>query len=164
VANAGIVQVHSIEDATEEIYDKVMNVNVKGTFFTLQKSLSHLNSPASIILISSLAAKAGMENFSIYCASKAAIISFAKTFAAELAAKKIRVNSISPGVVKTPIFDQVGVTEQDLHGWAKFIPLRRVANPEEIANAALYLASDQSSYITAADFSVDGGLSGISLF
>lgn len=128
----------------------------------IDKAASH--TCYNLIIDPLLAAKAGMENFSIYCASKAAIISLAKTFAAEFAVKKIRVNSISPGVVKTPIFDQAGVTEQDLQDWAKLIPLRRIAEPAEIASTALYLASDESSYITAADFSVDGGLSGISLF
>jgi NAD(P)-dependent dehydrogenase (short-subunit alcohol dehydrogenase family) len=164
VANAGIVEAGPSENVNEEIFDKIMTVNLKGTYFTVQKALPYLNNPASIILISSLAAKSGMQNFSVYCASKAAVISLAKTFAAELAPKMIRVNSISPGVVRTPIFDQIGVTEQDLKDWSNLIPLKRVAEPHEIATMALYLASDDASYVTAADFSIDAGLSGISLF
>ncbi|HVV68443.1 MAG TPA: glucose 1-dehydrogenase [Gammaproteobacteria bacterium] len=164
VANAGIVKIAPVEKVTEELFDKVMSVNLKGTYFTVQKSLPYLNSPASIILISSIAAKSGMENFSVYCASKAAIISLSQTFAAELTSKNIRVNSISPGVIRTPIFEQVDATEQDLQEWSKLIPLKRVAEPSEVASIALYLASDDSSYVTATDFTIDGGLTGISLF
>ncbi len=164
IANAGIVDATPIDKVTEESFDKIMSVNLKGAYFTVQRSLPYLNSPASVILISSLAAKSGMENFSVYCASKAAIISLSKTFAAELAPRSIRVNSISPGVVRTPIFDQIGVTEQDLQEWSNLIPLKRAAEPDEIATMALYLASDDASYVTAADFAVDAGLSGISSF
>lgn len=152
------------ENVTEGQFDKIMSVNLKGTYFTVQKSLLYLNSPASIIIVSSVAGKIGMANFSVYCASKAANISFAQTFAAELTPRKIRVNSISPGVIRTPIFDQIDVTEQELQEWSNLIPLKRVADPHEIATMALYLASDDSSYVTAADFAVDAGLSGISLF
>ncbi len=164
VANAGVAATGPAESVTEEQFDKIMSINLKGAYFTVQKSLSYLNSPASIILISSVAGKTGMANFSVYCASKAAVISMAKTFAAELAPKKIRVNSISPGVVRTPIFDQLSVTEQDLQEWSNLIPLKRVADPHEIATMALYLASDDASYVTAADFAVDAGLTGISSF
>ncbi len=164
VANAGIVDATPVDKVTEASFDKIMSVNLKGSYFTVQKSLPYLSSPASVILISSLAAKSGMENFSVYCASKAAIISFSKTFAAELAPRSIRVNSISPGVVRTPIFDQIGVTDQNLQEWSNLIPLKRAAEPNEIATMALYLASDDASYVTAADFAVDAGLSGISSF
>lgn len=164
VGNAGIAEASPLEKVTVEHFDKIIAVNLKGTYFTVQKSLSYLNSPASIILISSAAGKVGMANYSVYCASKAAIISLSQTFAAELAPRNIRVNSISPGPVRTPIFDKMGVTEQDLQEWSKLIPLKRVANPYEIATMALYLASDDASYVTAADFSVDAGLTGISLF
>lgn len=164
IVNAGIVKTSSIEQTTAADFDDIFSVNVRGAYFTAQKCLPYFNAGGSIIFISSLAGKSGMENFSVYCASKAALESLAKTFAAELAPRKIRVNSISPGVVKTPIFDSIGVKGEDLSEWAKMIPLKRVAQPEEIARAALYLASDDASYVTAADLSVDGGLTGISLF
>lgn len=164
VANAGIVKTTAIQQTSEKDFDDIFAVNVKGAFFTAQKAINYLNPGASIIFMSSLASKLGMENFSAYCASKAALISMAKTFAAELVAKNIRVNSISPGVIKTPIFDSMGFTDQDIDEWSKQIPMKRAGFPHEIAKAALYLASDDSSYITAADFAVDGGVSGISLF
>ncbi len=105
-----------------------------------------------------------MENFSVYCASKAALESLAKSFAAELASKKIRVNSISPGVVKTPMLDSVGLKEENLSEWSNMIPLKRAAQPEEIAKAALYLASDDASYVTAMIYWWTAASLGISFF
>ncbi len=125
----------------------------------MQKSLSYLNSGSSIILISSVAAKHGVKNFFAYCASKAAVSSMAKSFAAELIEQKIRVNSISPGPIKTSMLDGLGFTEEELKQWA---PIKRIAEVEEIASAALYLASDEASFITASDLAIDGGISGIS--
>lgn len=164
VANAGISQTTPLASTTEEEFDRLIATNVKGVFFTVQRALPYLNEGASIILISSLAGKQGVKNFSVYAATKAAVISLACSFAAELTEQKIRVNSISPGVIHTPILDEIGLTEEALQKWFKSIPLRCLGEPCEVANAALFLASDQSRYITATDIAVDGGVSGISPF
>ena len=162
VINAGISLMRPISQVTEKDFNNIFDVNVKGAFFTAQKAIPYLNAGASIIFIASLASKSARENFSVYSASKAAVVSLAKSFAAELAINNIRVNSISPGLIKTPIYDSLGISEQELSEFSKQIPLKRIGTSREIANTALYLASDNSSYVTAADFAIDGGLSGIS--
>jgi NAD(P)-dependent dehydrogenase (short-subunit alcohol dehydrogenase family) len=130
----------------------------------VREALPFLARPASIILVASLAANQGTKNFSAYCASKAAVVSLAKSFAAEFVESDIRVNSISPGVANTPIFDSLGMSEAQLLEWARVIPMKRPADPAEIAAAILFLASDASRYMTGADLAVDGGMSGISPF
>lgn len=162
VANAGTSQATPLAHTSEEDFDRLMSVNLKGVFFTVQRSLPFVRSGGSVILIASMAGKAGTKNFSAYCATKAGVISFAQSFASELVEKKIRVNSLSPGVVKTPILETAGIPEETLKGWSKAVPMHRFAQPKEIAGAAIFLASDESSYMTAADLAVDGGLSGIS--
>lgn len=162
VANAGISQCTPLTSTTEADFDRLIAANLKGVFFTVQKALPYLNEGGSLVLISSLAAKQAVKNFSVYSASKAGVTSLAQSFAAELVERKIRVNSISPGVVYTPILENAGLSEESLQNWAKVIPMSRVAQAKEIAEVALFLASDQSSYITAADLAVDGGISGIS--
>lgn len=162
VVNAGISQATPLVNATEEDFDRLIATNLKGVFFTVQRALPYLNEGASIILIASLAGKQGVKNFSIYAATKAAVISLACSFAAELLDQKIRVNSISPGVIHTSILDEIGLTDENLQSWSNSIPMHRLGKPHEIANAALFLASDQSRYVTATDIAVDGGVSGIS--
>lgn len=164
VANAGIVRPTPINETSEEIFDKILAINIKGVFLTIQKALPYLNPGASIILVSSLAAKQGIKNFSAYCASKAAVASLAKCFAAELISENIRVNSISPGVVRTPMIERLELSEDVLAQWSTSIPMKRIASVEEIATAILFLASDEARYITASDLAVDGGISGISPF
>lgn len=163
VANAGISLSTPMKTTTPTDFEKLMSANVKGVFFTIQHALPLLNEGSSIILIASLAGKQGVKSFSAYAATKAAVISLAKSFAAELVEQKIRVNSISPGVVRTKIMEGAGISEADLNSWANIIPMKRFARPEEIAAAALFLASDESSYITASDIAVDGGVSGIGI-
>jgi NAD(P)-dependent dehydrogenase (short-subunit alcohol dehydrogenase family) len=161
VINAGISLMRPISQVTEKDFKYIFDVNVKGAFFTAQKAIPYLNTGASIIFIASLASKSARENFSVYSASKAAVVSLAKSFAAELAINNIRVNSISPGLINTPIYDSLGISEEDLSKFSQQIPLKRIGISREIASTALYLASDNSSYVTAADFAVDGGLSGV---
>lgn len=164
VANAGICTRTPLAEASESDFDRLISINLKGVFFTVQKALPYLNEGASIILIASIDGKGGTADYSVYAASKAGIISFAKSFAAELAPKKIRVNSISPGFVDTPLLASLGVTEKEKKIWANSIPLKRFGYPKEIADAALFLASDHSEYMTAADIAIDGGVSGISQY
>jgi NAD(P)-dependent dehydrogenase (short-subunit alcohol dehydrogenase family) len=164
VANAGVSRQTPVPETSLEQFSDVMNVNVGGVYTTVREALPFLARPASIILVASLAASQGTKNFSAYCASKAAVVSLAKCFAAEFIDFGIRVNSISPGVANTPIFDSLGMSEAELLQWSNVIPMKRPAEPGEIAAAILFLASDASRYMTGADLAIDGGMSGISPF
>lgn len=165
VANAGIAVPESIQSVSEQSLDNSLNVNLKGVFFTVQKSVNHLNPKASIILISSIQAQKGAGVWSVYGATKAAVRSLARSFSEELGAKGIRVNALSPGVTQTPILEKFGFTDNDLNGILQQVkdstPLGRIGQPAEIAQAALFLASDTASFITGADLQVDGGLAQI---
>ncbi|HZD47411.1 MAG TPA: SDR family oxidoreductase [Silvibacterium sp.] len=144
-----------IGSITEENYDKTFGVNVKGTLFTVQKALPLLRDGASIIMNGSIASVKGFEGFSVYNASKAAVRSFARTWTADLKARKIRVNVLSPGTIDTAVFD--GVPKEVKDGFIAIIPMGRMGRPEEIATAALFLASDDSSFVTGIELFVDGG-------
>lgn len=161
-ANAGIGELAPLGHVTEDHFDRQFNINVKGLFFTIQKALPLLKDGSSIILNSSIVNYKGMEAFSVYSATKAAVRSFARTFTADLKHRKIRVNSISPGPIETPIFGKMGLTDEQAKGFADAmpaqVPLGRMGRPEEIAKTVLFLASDDSSYITGIDLSVDGGM------
>ncbi|SAL75075.1 SDR family NAD(P)-dependent oxidoreductase [Caballeronia telluris] len=164
VANADISRQTPVRETSVKQFSEVLDINVGGVYSTVREALPFLARPASIILVASLAANQGTKNFSAYCASKAAVVSLAKSFAAEFVEFDIRVNSISPGVAHTPIFDSLGMSEAQLMQWSKAIPMKRPAEPAEIAAAILFLASDESRYMTGADLAVDGGMSGISPF
>jgi NAD(P)-dependent dehydrogenase (short-subunit alcohol dehydrogenase family) len=164
VANAGISRQTPVSDTSLQQFSDVMNVNAGGVYATVREALPFLAPAASIVLVASLAANQGTKHFAAYCASKAAVVSLAKSFAAEFVERGIRVNSISPGVANTPIFDALGMSEAQLLEWSKTIPMKRPAQPAEIAAAILFLASDASRYMTGADLAVDGGMSGISPF
>jgi NAD(P)-dependent dehydrogenase (short-subunit alcohol dehydrogenase family) len=159
--NAGIASFIPLENANEEHFDSIMNINVKGLYFGVQKALPFLNEKASIILTSSVVNKMGMAGASVYSASKAAVRSLARTMSAELIEKGIRVNVISPGPVETPIFSKVGMSEEQMAGMKEQIsqqnPMKRFGKPEEIATAALFLASEDSSYMLGAEINIDGG-------
>lgn len=161
-ANAGLGELRSVSQTSEEIYDKIMNTNVKGLFFTVQKFLPHLNKEASVILNSSIAGGKGMENLSVYNASKAAVRSFARSFTNDLKGQGIRVNSLSPGPIDTPFFSKTDLSQEHIEQFAQSItaqvPLGRFGNSEEIANTVYWLASRQSSYVTGIDLPVDGGI------
>lgn len=159
-ANAGGGEFAALPDITVEHFTKTFTTNVGGTLFTVQKVLPLLNEGASIILAGSTAASNGTPAFSVYAATKAAIRSFGRTWAAELAGQKIRVNTVVPGPVETPGLKELapaGAEQELLDGQAATVPLGRVGQPEEIAAAVLFLASDQSSFMTGAEVFVDGG-------
>ncbi|MDX3855208.1 glucose 1-dehydrogenase [Streptomyces sp. AK02-01A] len=164
-ANAGGGSFARLEEVTEEHFDNVVGVNVKGTLFTVQKALPLLNDGASVILASSIAGSAGMEAFGVYCASKAAVRSFARTWANELKGRAIRVNAISPGPIDTPGVTGLGPDRQQTSPMVEALvdatPLGRMGRPEEVADAVLFLASDQSTYITGIELFIDGGVNQI---
>lgn len=160
--NAGVAPFVPFENADEDHFDYVMNVNVKGAYFTVQYALSILNDDASIILTSSVVNATGFPNMSVYSASKAAVRSFARTMSTELVERGIRVNVISPGPIETPLFDRTGLTQEEIAGFSQMIqgqvPLKRFGKPEEIATAAVFLASSDSSYVVGSEIVVDGGM------
>jgi NAD(P)-dependent dehydrogenase (short-subunit alcohol dehydrogenase family) len=161
-ANAGIVEPVTTPYVTPEHYDKTFDINARGAYFTVQKALPFLNDGASIILNGSGAWQKGIPIYSTYSATKAALRSFVRTWAAEFGPRGIRANVISPGPIETPIIDGQFSTKEAADGLReKFktqIPLGRIGNAEEVASAALFLASSESSYISGIDLPVDGGL------
>jgi NAD(P)-dependent dehydrogenase (short-subunit alcohol dehydrogenase family) len=161
-ANAGMIETVETPAATPEHFDRTFNTNARGVYFTVQKGLPLLNDGASIILTGSGVWQKGMPIYGTYGATKAAIRSYARTWAAEFARRGIRVNVISPGPIETPIFDGQSSTKQAADAlreqFKTNVPLHRLGLPEEVASAALFLASNESSYITGIDLPVDGGL------
>lgn len=161
-ANAGIGDFVPFGQVTEEQFDRVFAVNVKGTFFTVQKLLPLIPDGGSVILNGSNASIKGMEAFSTYSATKAALRSFARTWTTDLKARKIRVNVLSPGPIDTPIFGKAGLTDEQIEGFksqiAVQVPLGRIGHVDEIAHPALFLASDDSSFVTGTELFVDGGM------
>ena len=163
-ANAGIAQLAPFGSVDEKFYDLHFDANAKGLFFTVQKGLRLLNDGGSIILTGSIADVKGFPNISVYSATKAAIRSFARTWTNELRERRIRVNTISPGHIDTPIFDgwQQGEALDKLkEDLAKNVPLGRMGDPDEIAKAVSFLASDEASYISGIELYVDGGVAQI---
>ncbi len=161
-ANAGVARFAPVTAVSEELYDEIFDINVKGVFFTIQKAIPFLNDNAAIILNTSVVSQSGLPNTSAYAASKAAVRSFARSIASELAEKGIRINVISPGPITTPIFGKMGLPKEAVDAFAASIlpqiPLKRFGKPEEVAQTALFLASSASSYITGVELNVDGGL------
>ena len=164
-ANAGFVEAMTLEQSTPEHFDKTFGINARGTFFTVRKALPLLRNNGSIILTASCVANMGIPMYTTYAASKAAIRSFARSWAAELKDRGIRVNSLSPGATDTPIIDGQFATKAEAQGaremFAERTPLGRLGRPEELAEAALFLASSDSSYATGIDLVFDGGLTQI---
>jgi NAD(P)-dependent dehydrogenase (short-subunit alcohol dehydrogenase family) len=157
--NAGITRFAPIELTTEDILDEVMNVNFKGAYFTLSKFIPVLNDNASVILLSSTSATISPQNASVYAASKAALVAVMKIAALELASRNIRVNAVSPGPVATEIMNKLGVDHAVEAQIINSIPLSRLGKAEEVAGLITYLSGDAASFITGANFVVDGGQS-----
>lgn len=160
--NAGIFKALPVADLTEQVYDDIFNINLKGPVFTVQAALPHFNKGASILLNTSVSNVKGMPGVAAYGASKAALRSFARTLAAELADQNIRVNAVSPGPIETPIWEKTNLTQEQIEGFASGVssqvPLGRFGKAEEVAKAALFLVSEDASYITGAELAVDGGM------
>ncbi len=161
--NAGIGKFAPIEAVTEESFDSIMDINFKGAYFTIQKALPLLNDNASIVLNASISAYIGMPNSSVYAASKAALITLARTLSAELVGRGIRVNVFSPGPVSTPILGRMGLPPEALEETAKSlqaqVPMKRFGRAEEIAKTVLFLASEDSSFLLGTEIVADGGMS-----
>ena len=160
--NAGIFSPAPVGQNTEELFDAQMGINFKGAVFTTEKFLPIINDGGSIINLSSINAYTGMPNTAIYAASKAALNAYTRTAASELAVRKIRVNSVNPGPVHTPIFGKTGMPEEQLNQFAQAIqdrvPLKRFGKPEDIAKLVTFLASDDASFITGSEYNIDGGI------
>jgi NAD(P)-dependent dehydrogenase (short-subunit alcohol dehydrogenase family) len=164
-ANAGFGRLAPLGAITEEHFDTQFNVNVKGLLFTVQKALPLFADGGSILLNASIVSVKGMGAFSVYSATKAAVRSFARTWTVDLKDRKIRVNVISPGPIETPGIDGIGLTDEQVRefkaGVVAGVPMGRMGDPDEIAKAAVFLASDDSSFVTGIELFVDGGMAQI---
>jgi len=162
-ANAGVAQFAPFEQTDETLFDTAINVNLKGAYLTAQKALPSLNEKASVIFNTSVVNVKGFAGTSAYSASKAGLRSLVRTLATELVEKGIRVNAVSPGPIATPIFDRLGLPQEELQqmadGFKNTSPMKRFGNPEEVAQTVVFFASDDSSYITGSELAVDGGIS-----
>ncbi len=160
--NAGIAKFGPFSSVDEATFDEMVNVNLKGLFFNVQHALPILNDNASIILNTTVADQKGFPGTSVYAATKAGVRSLARTFSAELVERGIRVNAVAPGPIETPIFGKVGVPEEGIpgmkDGFRNGVPMKRLGSADEVGKAALFLASDDSSYVLGAELLVDGGL------
>ena len=161
--NAGYGKFVPVEFADETHFDELFNMLVKGTFFTVQQTLPLMKKGSAVVFNTSFVTEVGMTNFSVYSAAKSAVQSFIKTFAAEFTEKGIRVNGISPGHIKTNIFNNTGLNTEQIEGAIQSIiptiPFKRLGEPTEIANAVLFLASQEASYIHGTELTVDAGIS-----
>lgn len=159
--NAGVATFAPVADTTEQVFDYMVNINYKGAFFTLQKFLPLLQKGSSVINLSSINAYTGMPNSAVYASTKAALNSITRTAAYELAAQGIRVNSVNPGPVDTPIFTKTGLPQEAMDEFggamAQRIPVKRFGEAKEIAKLVSFLASDDAAYITGAEYNIDGG-------
>jgi len=161
-ANAGIADLRPIDQWNEEGWDHCFQTNVRGPFFLIRALLPFFANPASIVLNASINAHIGMPNTSVYGASKAALLSLARTLSGELISRGIRVNAISPGPIATPLYGKLGLSAADLKAVSESlqnqIPARRFGTPREIASAVTYLASEESAFMVGSELIIDGGL------
>jgi len=161
--NAGIADLRPLDHWDEADFDRSFGINIKGPFFLIQALLPTFANPSSIVLNGSVNAHIGMANTSVYSASKAALISLARTLSGELISRGIRVNAVSPGPISTPLYGKLGLAEADLKTVAASlqsrIPVGRFGNPGEIARAIVFLASNESAFTVGSEFLIDGGLS-----
>ena len=160
--NAGIAKFLPFETITPEIFDEMFDINIRGAYFTIQKLLPLLRKGSSVVLTTSVAADLGFATSSAYGATKAALSSLARTLSNELAPRGIRVNEVSPGPIETPIYDKMGLAADQTAGFkdtmAGLVPLNRMGTADEVARAALFLASDDSSFLLGSKIRIDGGL------
>jgi NAD(P)-dependent dehydrogenase (short-subunit alcohol dehydrogenase family) len=160
--NAGIADLRPVEQWDEASFDRSFAINVKGPLFLIQALLPVFANPASIVLNASVNAHVGMPNTSVYGASKAALLSMTRTLSGELIARGIRVNAVSPGPISTPLYSKLGLAEADLKAVSASIqsqvPAGRFGNPDEIAQAVVFLASDESAFAVGSELQIDGGL------
>lgn len=163
--NAGAALLRPIEQWDEAAFDRTFALNVKGPFFLVQALLPVFAPKASIVINGSVNAHIGMANSSVYAATKAAMISFVRTFSGELAGRGIRVNAVSPGPIETPLYSKLGLADADLKNVAasieKMVPAGRFGHAKEVADAVVYFASDESAFVVASELLIDGGMSGI---
>lgn len=163
--NAGIAELKPVEQWDESAFDRSFAMNVKGPYFLIQALLPIFANPASIVLNASVNAHIGMPNTSVYGATKAALLSLARTLSGELIARGIRVNAVSPGPISTPLYGKLGLSEADLKTVAASIqsqvPAGRFGKPSEIAHAIVFLASDESAFTVGSELLIDGGMSNI---
>ena len=156
VANSGLSEAAMLDDITETHFDRTFGLNARATLFTVQKAISQMTSGGSIVLIGSIAGSIGTPGYTAYGATKAATRSYARTWTNELAGRGIRENTLSPGPIDTPMM--AATTEEVRRSLSALIPLGRMGRPEEVAAAALFLASDESSFVAGAELCVDGGM------
>lgn len=159
--NAGVYVTGPLSDYTEAMFDQTSDINFKGVFFSVQKALPYLNDGASIVLTGSTVSDKGLPTIAAYAATKAAVRSLARSFSAELLERKIRVNVLSPGPVDTPVFERSGASQEEIAGakayMAQATPVKRMGTTEEMAQAFLYLASDDSKFMVGGELLLDGG-------
>ncbi|MCF0060395.1 SDR family oxidoreductase [Dyadobacter chenwenxiniae] len=162
IVNAGVYKGLPLADFTEELFDELVDINFKGAFFSVQKALPFLNDGASVVMTSSVSSESGAATASVYGATKAAIRSLARGFSADLLERNIRVNVLSPGPIETPIFDRLGMPQENVNGIKQYlasgVPLKRLGTIDEMAKGFLYLASDDSSFMLAGEIVLDGGI------
>jgi len=160
-ANAGVVRYGTLGSITEDLFDAIFDVNVKGLLFTVQKALPLMPDGASIILNASIVGSKGLPSNSVYSATKAAVRSFARTWTTDLKSRRIRVNAVSPGSIDTPGLNELlassAVGQERMKMMSNSVPLGRFGRPEEVAKVVAFLASDRSSYVAGAELFVDGG-------
>ncbi len=163
--NAGIAPPTPTTEVTEAHYNEIFDINVKGPILATKEALPHINDGGSILFTTSIVSQKGFDGLSVYSASKGAVRSYARVLTSEVKSRGIRVNSIAPGPIDTPIYGKMGlpndVIEEMGKGFAAQVPLGRFGSSEEIANAALFLASDEASYVNGIEIEIDGGLSQI---
>jgi NAD(P)-dependent dehydrogenase (short-subunit alcohol dehydrogenase family) len=165
VVNAGIVEMRPLESWDEAAFERSLDINFKGPFFLLQALLPVFANQASVVLTTSINAHIGMPNTSIYGASKAALLSLARTLSGELIGRGIRVNAISPGPIATPLYDKLGLSKDDLSAVSESliaqVPARRFGSPCEVAKAIVYFASDEAGFTVGSELVIDGGMSNL---